>query len=473
MPVSTSYPGIYIEEIPSSAHTITAAPTNIAVFVGYSHPFKTPPPPVPPAFNTAVLCFSFTDYQTNFGGYFAGQIFSPDARDADNFFGSLPLAVNQFFLNGGTKCYVVGLQAKPGGSSLTPGSVTLSGITFTALEPTDPTLQMFVTITPKPAAPSPVTSPPSSPPAVLSASIADITITYGSGAGAVVEVYRKVNYASVSTTINGVSNLVTVSSPSPPSGIFVAASNQALSAMSPLAPPLSITNDFVSVFQQDTSLDKVPIFNLMVLPGVLSNIILSEALAFCDLKRAFLIMDPPQNSGIVANPVATPDPILAIDDYVENSGQVPVEPNAAIYFPYLNSNDPKSGAAIEIPPAATVAGVYAQTDLSRGVWKAPAGLATAILGATGPVTRGLMSDMRQGVLNPIAVNCLRFFPAPAPSYSARGQALAPTRILRSSNGNTCPCVEWRYSLSRPFTTISAGWFSNRTTRRSGPPSSLR
>ena len=31
MPVQTSYPGIYIEELPSSAHTITAAPTSITV----------------------------------------------------------------------------------------------------------------------------------------------------------------------------------------------------------------------------------------------------------------------------------------------------------------------------------------------------------------------------------------------------------------------------------------------------------
>ena len=41
MPVQPTFPGIYIEELPSSTHTITAAPTSITVFVGYSHPFKT------------------------------------------------------------------------------------------------------------------------------------------------------------------------------------------------------------------------------------------------------------------------------------------------------------------------------------------------------------------------------------------------------------------------------------------------
>jgi len=374
------------------------------------------------------MCFSFTDYETNFGGYFGGQLFSPASSDPDNFFGSLPLAVNQFFLNGGTQCYVVGLQAMPGGSELTPGSKTLSGITFTALEPTDDsTLQMFVTITPRP---SPITSPPSAP-------VADIKITYGSGASAVVEVYRKVNYASIATTINGVSNLVQVSPTSPPLDEFTATQGpQPLSSMLPSGPPLLITKDFVDVFQQDTSLDKVPIFNLVVLPGVTSNIILSEALAFCELKRAFLIIDPPQYSGIVFEAATATMPAISyIGDYASGD-DAPLEPNAAIYFPYLNSNDPESGARIEIPPAPTVAGIYAQTDLARGVWKAPAGLATTILGTTGPVTRGLMSDMRQGLLNPIAVNCLRFF-------SGSGTVVFGARTSAGADTNTAQ-QQWKY-----------------------------
>ena len=41
MPVTPTYPGLYIEELPSDAHTIEPAPTSITVFVGYTHPFKT------------------------------------------------------------------------------------------------------------------------------------------------------------------------------------------------------------------------------------------------------------------------------------------------------------------------------------------------------------------------------------------------------------------------------------------------
>src|SRR5437762_1653055 len=65
MPVTLSYPGLYIEELPSSAHTITAAPTSIAVFIGYTHPFKTL------KFGEAVRVFNFTEYERNFGGLYA------------------------------------------------------------------------------------------------------------------------------------------------------------------------------------------------------------------------------------------------------------------------------------------------------------------------------------------------------------------------------------------------------------------
>jgi hypothetical protein len=41
VPVCPTYPGIYIEEVLSNAHTIAAAPTSIAVFIGYTHPFRT------------------------------------------------------------------------------------------------------------------------------------------------------------------------------------------------------------------------------------------------------------------------------------------------------------------------------------------------------------------------------------------------------------------------------------------------
>jgi phage tail sheath protein FI len=424
MPVSPTYPGIYIEEMPSSTHTITAAPTNIAVFVGYSHPFKTQHLVFNPdtrkvdklesQFGEAVQLFSFTDYQRNFGGFFSNPLFSPDpTQPINNYFGDLALAVYQFFLNGGTQCYVVGLQAKPNGSELTPGNVDFGGIKFWAREPTDDKNVMSITITPR------VNDAETSPPSPVGPDLADITITYGSGAGAVVETYRKVPIGKIEETLGTedkpVSNLFYISPGSSGYPKFFPSPSQPIPvpAMVPLSPPpspISIAADFNAVFQQDTSLDKVPIFNLMVLPGVTSNNVLSEALRFCETKRAFLIIDPP--------PTDSAQQDSWIGGYVganNLSGDVygniaPLAPNAAIYFPYLAANDPQTGDPITLPPAATVAGIYATTDLNRGVWKAPAGLETTIIGITGVVPTGRMSDMTQGVLNQLAINCLRTFP---------------------------------------------------------------
>jgi phage tail sheath protein FI len=68
-----------------------------------------------------------------------------------------------------------------------------------------------------------------------------------------------------------------------------------------------------------------------------------------------------------------------------------------------------STEAILVPPSGYIAGVYARTDAQRGVWRAPAGTAFALGGATG-LTTGF-TDVQQGNLNPLNINCLRGFAA--------------------------------------------------------------
>jgi len=98
MSVTTSYPGIYIQELPSNTHTIAAAPTSVTVFVGYVHPFQ----PDPPNFGTAIEIFSFSDYERLFGGFYQSQFIDANVS----------YAVNEFFENGGTDAFVVGLEPK-------------------------------------------------------------------------------------------------------------------------------------------------------------------------------------------------------------------------------------------------------------------------------------------------------------------------------------------------------------------------
>ena len=82
---------------------------------------------------------------------------------------------------------------------------------------------------------------------------------------------------------------------------------------------------------------------------------------------------------------------------------------AALYFPWVFVRDPlQPGNQVvrRVPPSGHVAGVYADTDLTVGVHKAPAN--TPVLWAqalTANVTENL-----QGVMNPIGVDCLRVFP---------------------------------------------------------------
>jgi phage tail sheath protein FI len=92
---------------------------------------------------------------------------------------------------------------------------------------------------------------------------------------------------------------------------------------------------------------------------------------------------------------------------------IPLSINAALYYPYLLSPNPlstQSGATMRLPPSGFVAGIYAATDQSRGVWKAPAGLATVITNAQNVVPEGVMTDGQAGVLNQNAINAIRVFP---------------------------------------------------------------
>ena len=84
MPTTPTYPGVYIEEIPSGVRTITGVATSIAAFVGYTA--RGP-------LNKAVRVLSYADFERNFGGL---------ALDSE-----VSYAVQQFFGNGGTDAYVV------------------------------------------------------------------------------------------------------------------------------------------------------------------------------------------------------------------------------------------------------------------------------------------------------------------------------------------------------------------------------
>ncbi len=166
-----------------------------------------------------------------------------------------------------------------------------------------------------------------------------------------------------------------------------------------------------------------------MIPGVADSSIWSEAEAFCERKLAFLILDPPKQDS--ADGYKNTLPLIATD---MESPVIPKSTNGALYFPYLESDDPLTGNTLHLPPSGFVAGMYATTDNNRGVWKAPAGLQTNINNTIGVVDTGLMTDARQGTLNPLGVNCLRDFPNV-------GTVIWGSRTLVTANP---AYVQWQY-----------------------------
>src|SRR5258705_12237886 len=83
--------------------------------------------------------------------------------------------------------------------------------------------------------------------------------------------------------------------------------------------------------------------------------------------------------------------------------------NAAIYFPRLEIPDPLNpGSTRNVGASGTLAGVYARTDESNGVWKAAAGTEANLRGASLAVQ---LTDSETGAFNPRGINVLRNFPA--------------------------------------------------------------
>jgi len=143
------------------------------------------------------------------------------------------------------------------------------------------------------------------------------------------------------------------------------------------------------------ALDGVDLFNLMCLPGVSDPGILIDAMAYCEQRRAFLIVDVPRGK----NPPDIPDILNTL----------PKSNYGAIYYPWVEIADPLKGGKLRVsPPSGTIAGLYARTDSARGVWKAPAGTEAPLIGVQ--KLEYTLTDGENGDLNPLGVNCLRSFP---------------------------------------------------------------
>lgn len=152
------------------------------------------------------------------------------------------------------------------------------------------------------------------------------------------------------------------------------------------------------------ALEDVDLVNLLCLPRVADlsatnmNATYSEATTYMAGRRGFLLIDIPELT-------ATLD---AMQTWMSQNDSLRSR-DAAVYFPRTFVPDPVNGNRLRsIASSGTVAGLYARTDATRGVWKAPAGTEAKLENVQ--ALAYLLTDLQNGALNPLGVNCLRTFP---------------------------------------------------------------
>lgn len=141
------------------------------------------------------------------------------------------------------------------------------------------------------------------------------------------------------------------------------------------------------------ALENADLFNILCLPGVTDSATLADAAAYCEQRRAFLIVDPPL--------LQSPTDIEAL----VTGTTLPKSDHAAIYYPPVHITDPLTGMLRVTAPSGAIAGLFARTDATRGVWKAPAGTETNVVGAQ--QLEYLMTDGENGIINPVGANAIR------------------------------------------------------------------
>jgi phage tail sheath protein FI len=181
-----------------------------------------------------------------------------------------------------------------------------------------------------------------------------------------------------------------------------------------------------------TVLRKVRDANILLVPGEewasdgSGNPILSQTLAHAEaMKNRVVLIDPPQ--GLELDQGATVDAL-----------GLPTSTYSVLYYPWVRvanpfynaDTNPTAEKTLIIAPSAFAAGMWSKIDGKRGVWKAPAGVETQLLGAAGLEFE--VEDGEQDQLNPLGVNCLRKLPG-------FGRVIWGSRTL-STNADP----EWRY-----------------------------
>jgi Bacteriophage tail sheath protein len=397
MPPTLTFPGVYIEEAPSSVHPITAVATSITAFVGRA--LRGP-------VDRATTITSLSDFERIFGGTWLES--------------NLGYAVQDFYRNGGATAVIVRVHKTKAGdtATLVLGSGTRQ-VNLSAAAPGAWGSKLTATIDDDVADPS-------------DTSAFNLTVT-DTGTGKI-EVFRNVSFATGSprrydNVLKNQSTLVvsTGSLPTNPQSSFpVNATASGGNDGDPIDGTLfsggTLRADKRGIF----ALENADLVNIVVIPpytsaGEIDSSVLADTISYAVERRAMVIIDPPAA-------------FSSLDNAVTAAGTFLSSPNAAVYFPQILESDAlQDGQVVPVAPSGAIAGIWARTDGARGVWKAPAGqLDGVVSGAIGlsiPLT-----DPEIGRLNPLGVNALRS--TPGAGITLWG--------ARTRNGNDRLGDQWKY-----------------------------
>ncbi|HYP42141.1 MAG TPA: phage tail sheath C-terminal domain-containing protein [Chloroflexia bacterium] len=394
-----TYPGVYVEEIPSGVRTITGVSTSDTAFIDI---FLRGP------VNKAVRCTSYADFERQFGGL--------DSRSEGSY------AIQQYYLNGGTFAWVIRVtnNAQTARRRLEDDNMTVQAANAGRW---GNNLQVGVDY--KGTRRDPVTNEP----VEFNLVVREVVEVRGRKQVLANEIYRNLSVDPASprfiqSVINGQSSLITIDNitvdvlPQDTGADVISVIGDITStAFLSLGPtPAEEGSDGIAPEAADLigspttktgiyALDDIQpfIFNILCIPA-LANLadvprgsVITEAKKYCLDNRAMVILDIPVN-------IDTPAEMITLANGMHDDN----DRNAAVYFPRVQIPDPLNEYRLRnVGPSGTLAGVYARTDAVRGVWKAPAGTDAGLQGAS-PVV--LLDDQKNGDLNQMGINVLRTFP---------------------------------------------------------------
>ncbi len=149
-----------------------------------------------------------------------------------------------------------------------------------------------------------------------------------------------------------------------------------------------------------TRFDNITDFSLLAVPGIGTPTMVDLGMSYCagrELQDVFYIGEMSRDDDEPSEAEAFRKVLLQSNSY------------GAVYYPWIKALDPagKSAEPVLLPPSGYMAGLYARTDSKRGVWKAPAGTEAVLNGTVGLAAD--LTDVQQGNLNNININCIRRF----------------------------------------------------------------